>query len=149
LTSYHEHASRARLDYLLDYLEKDDLDGEAIPGTNGAQATDKEEASALLEEALTAYQEAQSALDQGETDPALSKLDEAYGLILKADTPPDSDLCQEKNDLRIFIAQSLAPEVPMQKVYGAIWWFVIAQLLTMILFIVFPQIVMFLPNLVG
>lgn len=91
----------------LPILEKDDLDGEAIPGTNGALAPDKEEASALLEEALTAYQEAQSALDRGETDPALSKLDEAYGLILKANTPPDSDLCQEKNDLRILIAQRI------------------------------------------
>ena len=91
----------------LPILEKDDLDGEAVPEANGAQAPDKEEASALLEEALTAYQEAQSALDRGETDPALSKLDEAYGLILKANTPPDSDLCQEKNDLRILIAQRI------------------------------------------
>jgi membrane-bound lytic murein transglycosylase D len=91
----------------LPVLEKDDLDGEAEPGKNGGQAPDKEEASALLEEALTAYQEAQTALDRGEIDPALSKLDEAYGLILKANTPPDSDLCQEKNDLRILIAQRI------------------------------------------
>jgi membrane-bound lytic murein transglycosylase D len=83
------------------------LDGEAEPGKNGALAPDKEEASALLEEALTVYQEALTALDRGETDPALSKLDEAYGLILKANTPPDSDLCQEKNDLRILIAQRI------------------------------------------
>ena len=91
----------------LPVLEKDDLDGEVEPGKNGTQTSDKEEASALLEEALTTYQEAQTALDRGETDPALSKLDEAYGLILKANTPQDSDLCQEKNDLRILIAQRI------------------------------------------
>jgi len=91
----------------LPVLEKEDFDGEAEPGKNGALAPDKEEASALLEEALTVYQEALTALDRGETDPALSKLDEAYGLILKANTPPDSDLCQEKNDLRILIAQRI------------------------------------------
>ncbi|MCJ7645242.1 MAG: LysM peptidoglycan-binding domain-containing protein [Candidatus Aminicenantes bacterium] len=91
----------------LPVLEKDDLDGEAESGKNGAQTPDKEEASGLLEEALTAYQDAQAALDRGEIDPALAKLDEAYGLILKANTPPDSDLCQEKNDLRILIAQRI------------------------------------------
>ncbi len=37
----------------------------------------------------------------------MAKLDEAYGLILKAETPPDSNLCQEKNDLRILIAQRI------------------------------------------
>jgi len=102
-----QSAPPARAAAPLPVLEKDDLDGEAEPGKNGAQAPDKEEASALLEEALTAYQEALNALDRGETDPALAKLDEAYGLILKANTPPDSDLCQEKNDLRILIAQRI------------------------------------------
>jgi len=102
-----QSAPPARAAAPLPLLEKDDLDGEAEVGKNGAQAPDKEEASGLLEEALTAYQEAQAALDRGETEPALSKLDEAYGLILKANTPPDSDLCQEKNDLRILIAQRI------------------------------------------
>ncbi len=102
-----QSAPPARAAAPLPVLEKDDLDGEAEPGKNGAQTPDKEEASALLEEALTVYQEAQAALDRGETDPALAKLDEAYGLILKANTPPDSDLCQEKNDLRILIAQRI------------------------------------------
>jgi membrane-bound lytic murein transglycosylase D len=102
-----QSATPARAAAPLPVLEEDDLDGEAEPGKNGAQTPDKEEVAALLEEALTAYQEAQAALDRGETDPALAKLDEAYGLILKANTPPDSDLCQEKNDLRILIAQRI------------------------------------------
>ncbi len=100
-------APPARAAAPLPVLEKDDLDSEADPGKNGAQTPDKEEAAALLEDALTVYQEAQAALDRGETDPALAKLDEAYGLILKANTPPDSDLYQEKNDLRILIAQRI------------------------------------------
>jgi membrane-bound lytic murein transglycosylase D len=102
-----QSAPQARTTAPLPVLEKDDLDSEADSGKNGAQTPDKEEASAFLEEALTAYQEAQAALDRGETDPALAKLDEAYGLIIKANTPPDSDLCQEKNDLRILIAQRI------------------------------------------
>jgi len=102
-----QSASSARPTVSLPVLQKDDLDGGVESGKNGAQAPDKEEASGILEEALTTYQEAQTALDRGETDLALSRLDEAYGLILKADTPPDSDLCQEKNDLRILIAQRI------------------------------------------
>ena len=88
-------------------LERDDLDNEGEPGKNGGQTSNKDEVTGLLEEALAMYQEAQTALDRGEIDPALTKLDEAYGLILKANTPQDSDLCQEKNDLRILIAQRI------------------------------------------
>ncbi len=91
----------------LPVVEQSDLAGAAENGKNGAQAPEREEAASFLEDALATYQEAQAALDRGETETALAKLDEAYGLILRAETPPDSVLCQEKNDLRILIAQRI------------------------------------------
>ena len=92
-------------------LGKDDLAELQENGKNGQPVA--EGAAAYLEEALQTYQDAQAALDKGETEAAMAKLDEAYGLILKAETPPDSDLCQEKNDLRILIAQRI------QQLYAA------------------------------
>jgi membrane-bound lytic murein transglycosylase D len=91
----------------LPVVEQDDLAEETEAGRNGAQTPEREEAVAYLEDALATYQEAQASLDRGETETALAKLDEAYGLILKARTTPDSDLYQEKNDLRILIAQRI------------------------------------------
>ena len=32
------------------------------------------------------------------------------------------------------------------KAYGAVWWFVLCDMLTVILFVIFPQIVTFLPD---
>jgi membrane-bound lytic murein transglycosylase D len=61
----------------------------------------------LLEEAMSTYQEAQRAWDQGDLDSAISCLDEAYKLILGMDLPPDSTWVQEKNDLRLLIAQRI------------------------------------------
>ncbi len=67
----------------------------------------EKDASALLEYAFGAYEEAQAALAREDMDGALAKLDEAYGLLLKLSLPPDSPLLQEKNDLRILIAQRI------------------------------------------
>jgi len=66
---------------------------------------EKEDAAALLEDALNTYQDALTAWERGDSDVALQDLDEAYSLILKAHLPPDSLLLQEKNDLRLLIAQ--------------------------------------------
>lgn len=68
---------------------------------------EKEDPSLFLEEAFLAYQEAQSDWEKGDLDAALNALDEAYGLIIKAQLPPDSSLLQEKNDLRLLIAQRI------------------------------------------
>jgi len=54
-----------------------------------------------------AYQDGQSALERGDLDGALAKLDEAYAAILGIKLPPDSQLVAEKNDLRILIAQRI------------------------------------------
>jgi membrane-bound lytic murein transglycosylase D len=99
--------ARGRTAAALPVVEQEDLAEETNAGRNGAQTPEREESAAILEDALATYQEAQAALDRGETETALAKLDEAYGLILKARTAPDSDLCQEKNDLRILIAQRI------------------------------------------
>jgi membrane-bound lytic murein transglycosylase D len=69
--------------------------------------TEDEDPSSLLEEALNTYQEAQSAWEKGDWDSAFQALDEAYALILKVQLPPDSPLLQEKNDLRLLIAQRI------------------------------------------
>lgn len=61
----------------------------------------------ILEEALYAYQDAQLAWDKGDLDTALAALDEAYSLILKLHLPPDSPLIQEKNELRLMVAQRI------------------------------------------
>ncbi len=63
--------------------------------------------AALLEDAFSAYEEAQSALDREDLDGALVKLDEAYGLLIRMHLPSDSPLLQEKNDLRLLVAQRI------------------------------------------
>jgi membrane-bound lytic murein transglycosylase D len=67
-------------------------------------ASDKD-ASALLEDAFNAYDEALAALDLEDMEGALAKLDEAYACLLKISVPADSPLLQEKHDLRLLIAQ--------------------------------------------
>jgi membrane-bound lytic murein transglycosylase D len=67
----------------------------------------KEDPSVLLEEALNAYQDAQTGWEKGDWDSSFQALDEAYSLILKVELPPDSPLVQEKNDLRLLIAQRI------------------------------------------
>jgi membrane-bound lytic murein transglycosylase D len=63
--------------------------------------------STLLEDAFAAYEEVQAALDREDIDGALAKLDEAYGLLLRISLPADSPLLQEKNDLRLLVAQRI------------------------------------------
>ncbi len=67
--------------------------------------TEKETPSVLLDEALNIYQEAISSWEKGDNEAALQSLDEAYSLMLKVRLQPDSPMIQEKNDLRLLIAQ--------------------------------------------
>ena len=46
----------------------------------------------------------------------------------------------------VFIAQGIIREVPLEKAFKAVWWFVLCDVLTLGLFITFPQIVTFLPD---
>lgn len=79
---------------------KKNSQGEPIP-------QEKEKPSEILEEALDAYQDAQTAWEKADIDTALAALDEAYKLILKLKLPQDSPLIQEKNDLRLLIARRI------------------------------------------
>jgi membrane-bound lytic murein transglycosylase D len=80
---------------------------EEIPAEEKESVNEKEDASVLLEDAFNTYQDALAAWEKGDLDTALQTLDEAYGLLLKANLSPDSPLCQEKNDLRLLIAQRI------------------------------------------
>jgi membrane-bound lytic murein transglycosylase D len=96
----------------LPVLAKEDISAEAQTQAEKNGERDKE-ASALLEEGFNSYQEALAAFDRGDMDAALAKLDEAYEIIPKIKLPPDSPLLQEKNGLRILIAQRI------QQVYAS------------------------------
>ncbi len=72
-----------------------------------AYYAEKEESASLLEEALSTYQDALAIWERGDQDSALQALDEAYSLLIKAQIPADSPLYQEKNDLRLLIAQKI------------------------------------------
>jgi membrane-bound lytic murein transglycosylase D len=76
-----------------------------MPSPKG-EATEKD-AAALLEDAFAAYEEAQAALEREDMEGAMVKLDEAYGLLLRMSVPVDSPLLQEKQDLRLLIAQRI------------------------------------------
>jgi membrane-bound lytic murein transglycosylase D len=67
--------------------------------------TAEKDPATLLEGAFAAYEDAQNALDRQDMEGGLAKLDEAYGYLLRMSVPPDSDLFQEKQDLRLLIAQ--------------------------------------------
>jgi membrane-bound lytic murein transglycosylase D len=90
----------------------EDINGYAQDKTEKNGEADKE-AGALLEEGFAAYQEALAAIDRGDLEAALAKLDEAYAVLPKVKLPLDSPLLQEKNDLRILVAQRI------QQVYAS------------------------------
>lgn len=77
-----------------------------VPQENLVQIT-YEDPSATLEEAFDAYQDALLAWERGDFETALAALDDAYSLILELKLPLDSPLIQEKNDLRLLIAQRI------------------------------------------
>jgi len=72
-----------------------------------AEKNESADPSALLEEAMNIYREALRAWDQGHIDDAISGLDNAYKTILQIELLPDSLLIQDKNDLRLLIAQRI------------------------------------------
>lgn len=92
--------------------EEIQVESESIPEEESSEQT-QVDPSLLLEEGLDAYQDGLHAWQRGDFDTALAALDEAYSLILKLDLPPDSPLIQEKNDLRLLIAQRI------QEIYGS------------------------------
>ncbi|UCC41670.1 MAG: LysM peptidoglycan-binding domain-containing protein [Candidatus Aminicenantes bacterium] len=78
-----------------------------VPSKEELPIVKKVDPSELLDEALYEYQDAQLSWEMGDFDAALEALDEAYSLILKLNLPPDSPLIQDKNNLRLLIAQRI------------------------------------------
>jgi membrane-bound lytic murein transglycosylase D len=80
--------------------------------------------SVLLEAAYATVEAAQAAIDAQDMDRALARLDEAYGYLLRMTVPADSPLFQEKQDLRLLIAQRIqkisAPRLNLASVNGSI-----------------------------
>ena len=80
---------------------------ERTSADSNGQIQEKDDATISIEDALTFYEEAIQARERGDLDAAIKALDEAYGIILKLNVPPDSPLTQEKNNLRILISQRI------------------------------------------
>ena len=68
---------------------------------------EKDDPATALDTALKLYEDAKQAKESGDLISALRMLDEAYGLILKAKIPADSPLTQDKDNLRLLIAQRI------------------------------------------
>lgn len=78
------------------------------PATETAKTEpETQDSPAQTEEVYALIQEAQAALEKGELDRALNLLDQAYSVLLRIEAPPESDLYQEKNDLRIMLVQKI------------------------------------------
>jgi membrane-bound lytic murein transglycosylase D len=84
------------------------LQEDALSQKGEPETVEKEnDPDVILEDALYSYQDAQLAWDKGDLDTALAALDDAFELILKLHLPPDDPLIQEKNELRLMIAQRI------------------------------------------
>lgn len=86
---------------------KQQIEEEKALQAEGAQIKENEEVASLFEEILNLCQEAQAAWEKDQLDEALAILDRAYSLLLKTNIPVDSPLIQEKNNLRLLIAQKI------------------------------------------
>lgn len=74
---------------------------------NKTAELEAQETPSTTEEVYMLIQEAQEALEKGDLDEALVLLDRAYSTLLKIEASTDSPLYQEKNDLRILLAQKI------------------------------------------
>jgi membrane-bound lytic murein transglycosylase D len=85
---------------------------------------DEKDPSVLLEAAYAAVEAGQAAIDAQDMDGAMARLDEAYGYLLRMAVTADSPLFQEKQDLRLLIAQRIqkvaAPRLNLASVNGSI-----------------------------
>ena len=86
-------------------IPPDEPKADAFPQEKAGQ--EKDETAAALDTALKLYEDAKQAKESGDMVSALRILDEAYGLILKAKVAADSPLLQDKDNLRLLIAQRI------------------------------------------
>ncbi|MBU1185280.1 MAG: LysM peptidoglycan-binding domain-containing protein [Acidobacteria bacterium] len=82
--------------------------GEFIQETIEQESTKSvDDPAELLETAFNAYEDARAAWDKGDIETALKALDESYRLLLLVDVSDDSPLIQQKDELRLLIAQRI------------------------------------------
>jgi len=61
----------------------------------------------LIDEALNLVQDSQDLWNEGQSDEAIAALDQSYKLILKISSDSESDIQQQKEDLRLLISKRL------------------------------------------
>jgi TRAP-type C4-dicarboxylate transport system permease large subunit len=49
--------------------------------------------------------------------------------------------------LNCYVVAGVRPDIPLQQIFRGVWPFVVADLICVLIFILFPEIVTFLPNL--
>ncbi len=93
-------------------LENKDLTGtpqtteeteETVPELASNDSSDQQ----LIDEALNLVQNSQDLWNEGQSDEAIAALDQSYELILKISSDSDSDILQQKEDLRLLISKRL------------------------------------------
>ncbi len=73
----------------------------------GSAVVDSKEAQSRIDAAMGFYQASNEFWEQGELDRALEMLDKAYALILDIEAGADSDIYQQKEDLRVTLARRI------------------------------------------
>jgi membrane-bound lytic murein transglycosylase D len=68
---------------------------------------EKDSAAISFDDALNCYEEAKAARERGDFEAAIKSLDDAYGILVRLPVPADSYLYQEKENLRLLIAQRI------------------------------------------
>lgn len=75
--------------------------------SGGAARVEKKEVQNFLDRALDLCDASQEYWSQGELEEAIDALDQAYSLVLKAETDDDPELFQQKEDLRFTISKRI------------------------------------------
>jgi membrane-bound lytic murein transglycosylase D len=74
---------------------------------DGSKGTDLQDGQKLLDDALEASQAAQEFWGKGEIGQAVTALDKAYSILLQVDSKDNSELMQQKEDIRFMICKRL------------------------------------------
>ncbi len=78
-----------------------------LAAENGNKPQTADEATISIEDALGVYEEAKASRERGDFEGPVNLLDEAYGMLLRLPIAPDSPQIQEKDNLRLLIAQRI------------------------------------------
>jgi membrane-bound lytic murein transglycosylase D len=85
----------------------ENLAGSSFPDEDPSEQTDERAAQRTLDEALEFCQTAQDFWSKGDFENAIASLDQAYALILQADTGEQPKLIQQKEDIRFMISKRM------------------------------------------